>query len=255
MKKFSTILLSILICLAFFGCSAEKGDTVELLAESTTTTIAQSSVEAETSSGESSANSSSEVGTTTSSTVTATTSATTSVTTVKSQSTKTTATKATTASTAKSQSTKATTTRGTSSTAKATTKKSSTQTTTSKYITCTVTVECSSILNNMDSLKDGHQSYVPSDGYMIKNYSVTVSNGSSVYDAVKTACDEQGVYMNSTGSSYGKYVVGFNNIDEKDCGKQSGWLYKVNNVTPSKSCDKYILSNGDNVVFTYTCTY
>lgn len=119
-------------------------------------------------------------------------------------------------------------------------------------IICTVTVECKSILDNTDRLKDGHMEYVPSDGYIINNCSVTLENGSSAYDAVKSACDIQGVYLNAVGSSYGVYVAGFNNIDEKDCGSQSGWLYSVNGKYPSKSCGRYILSNGDSVVFTYT---
>ncbi|MDE5984388.1 MAG: DUF4430 domain-containing protein [Eubacterium sp.] len=127
------------------------------------------------------------------------------------------------------------------------------QTTTSSTITCSVTIECTSVLDNMDELKAGHEDYVPSDGYIISNYSVTLPNDSTAYDAVKAACENRGVTMNVVSSSYGKYIAGFNNIDEKDCGNQSGWLYFVNGKSPSKSCNKYTLSNGDNVVFSYTC--
>lgn len=139
-------------------------------------------------------------------------------------------------------------------TKKSTGQKSTTTSTTSSTITCTVTVECKSILDNMDKLKAGHDEYVPANGYIINTCSVTVKNGSSVYDAVKKACDSHNIYLNAVNSSYGTYVAGFNNIDEKDCGSQSGWLYSVNGVSPSKSCGKYVLSNGDSVVFTYTCT-
>ncbi len=128
------------------------------------------------------------------------------------------------------------------------------QTTTSSYITCTVTIECKSILNNMDKLKNGHEKYVPPDGYIINKYVVTLDNNSSAFDAVKAACNKQGVTINTVNSSYGKYIAGFNNIDEKDCGSQSGWVYKVNGNSPSKSCGRYKLSDGDNVVFSYTCT-
>ena len=128
------------------------------------------------------------------------------------------------------------------------------QTTASSTITCSVTVECTSVLEHMDELKDGHEDYVPSDGYIISNYSVTLPNNSTAYDAVKTACENRGITMNAVSSSYGKYIAGFNNIDEKDCGSQSGWLYFVNGKSPSKSCNKYTLSNGDNVVFSYTCS-
>lgn len=127
-------------------------------------------------------------------------------------------------------------------------------TSSSSTITCTVTVECKSVLDNSDNLKAGHESYVPSDGYIINGYTVTIPNGSSAYDAVKSACDEQGVSVNVSNSSFGKYISGFNNIDEKDCGSQSGWIYYVNGSSPPKGCDKYTLSNGDNVVFSYTCS-
>lgn len=122
-----------------------------------------------------------------------------------------------------------------------------------EYISCTVEIECKSILGNMDSLKKGHEAYVPSDGVIMSRVSVTVKNKSSAYDAVMLACEKQGVSVNSVNSAYGKYIAGFNNIDEKDCGAQSGWMYTVNGAYPSKSCDKYILKNHDSIAFTYTC--
>ena len=139
-----------------------------------------------------------------------------------------------------------------SSTAKSTTKPKTT-TSSSSYITCTVTVECKVILSNMDDLKAGHEDFVPDDGYIIRSHSVTLKNGATAYDAVKEACDKNGVRLNAVSSSYGTYVAGINNIDEKDCGSQSGWIYKVNNVSPSKSCAKYKLKNGDAITFSYVC--
>lgn len=142
------------------------------------------------------------------------------------------------------------------STNKQSTKHSSkTTSTTSSTVSCTVTVECKKILNYMDNLKPGHEAFVPSGGVFFSNYPVTVKNGSSVYDAVKIACADNSVTINATSSQYGTYIAGFNNIDEKDCGNQSGWLYSVNGKMPSKSCGKYIVSNGDSIVFSYTCSY
>jgi len=122
-------------------------------------------------------------------------------------------------------------------------------------VNCTVTVECKKVLNYMDNLKAGHEAYVPSGGIFFSNYPVTIKNGSTAYDAVKIACTDNGVTINASNSQYGTYIAGFNNIDEKDCGNQSGWLYSVNGKTPGKSCGKYIVSNGDNIVFSYTCSY
>lgn len=131
----------------------------------------------------------------------------------------------------------------------------SAHTTVSKNVRCSVSIECKSILDNMDDLKAGHESFVPHDGIIMSQTTVTVKNGSTAYDALKIACDKQGVVINSTNSSYGKYIVGFNNIDEKDCGSQSGWTYTVNYDTIWKSCDKYVVKNGDHINFSFVCNY
>lgn len=128
-----------------------------------------------------------------------------------------------------------------------------TTTTTASTLTCTVEIECKQILNNMDKLSAGHEAYVPANGIIMSTCTVTVANGSSVYDALKIACSKNGVSINAQNSAYGTYIAGFNNLDEKDCGKQSGWLYSVNGKNPPKSCDKYTVSNGDVIVFSYTC--
>lgn len=145
-----------------------------------------------------------------------------------------------------------TTKKSTTTTAKSTstTKK---ETTTSSTVSCTVTIECKSILSNMDSLKDGHEAYVPSDGIILDSYTVTVKNGATAYDALKQACSANSITINAESTSYGVYIAGFNNIDEKDCGGGSGWLYYINGSMPNKTCAKYTVKNGDSIVFSYTC--
>lgn len=136
-------------------------------------------------------------------------------------------------------------------TQKQTTKKHTTQ---SKTITCTVTVECKNIQNHMDQLKGGHDRYVPEDGYLIHAESRTVDRGSTAYDVLKLACGAHGIRLTAKNTSYGVYVVGINNLDEKDCGSASGWMYKVNGTAPMTSCGKYKMDSGDNLVFYYVCT-
>ncbi len=135
----------------------------------------------------------------------------------------------------------------------ATEKTASTTTATTSEITCTVEIECKKILNNMDKLKAGHEDFVPSNGIIMSTCTVTVDNGETVYDALKTACSKNGVSINAKSSAYGTYISGFNNIDEMDCGKQSGWVYTVNGSSPPKSCNKCTVSTGDKIVFSYTC--
>ena len=127
-------------------------------------------------------------------------------------------------------------------------------TTQSKTVTCTITVECKNIQKHMGQLKAGHERYVPDDGYIIHAESHTVDRGSTAYDVLKLACNAHGIRLTAKSTSYGIYVVGINNLDEKDCGSASGWMYKVNGTMPMTSCGKYKMDSGDNLVFYYVCT-
>ena len=127
--------------------------------------------------------------------------------------------------------------------------------TTSSEINCSITIECKSILDNMDDLKKGHESYVPKNGIMLDNYKTTLKSKSTVYDLLKKACNDKGITYTAKDTMYSVYIVGINNIDEKDCGKNSGWMYSVNGSYPNVSVDSKKLKDGDKVVFTYTCSY
>lgn len=120
----------------------------------------------------------------------------------------------------------------------------------------TMTIECKSILDNMDDLKSGHEAYVPKNGVMLNDYRVTYQNGMTVYDLLCKAGEDNNITISAENSIYGgMYVSGINNIDEFDCGKQSGWTYYVNGKMPNITCSKYKLNKGDKVVFSYTCSY
>lgn len=126
---------------------------------------------------------------------------------------------------------------------------------TSSTINCSITIECKSILDNMDDLKKGHESYVPKNGIMLAEYKTTLNSKSTVYDLLKKACKANSLTYTAKTTTYSIYIVGINNIDEFDCGKQSGWMYKVNGEYPNVSVDSKRLKDGDKVVFTYTCSY
>ena len=138
-------------------------------------------------------------------------------------------------------------------TSKATTKKN--EPTVKDEISCTLNVECKSILNNMDKLKDGHSEYVPANGYIIKGYKYTAKAGFTAYDALKKACEDNGIKLTAKSSMYGTYVSGINNIDEFDCGSQSGWMYSINGNRPNVSASSQRVTDGDEITFEYVCTY
>lgn len=138
-------------------------------------------------------------------------------------------------------------------TSKATTKKN--EPTVKDEISCTLNVECKSILNNMDKLKDGHSEYVPANGYIIKGYKYTAKAGFTAYDALKKACEDNGIKLTAKSTMYGTYVSGINNIDEFDCGSQSGWMYSINGNRPNVSASSQRVTDGDEITFEYVCTY
>lgn len=138
-------------------------------------------------------------------------------------------------------------------TSKATTNKN--EPTVKDEISCTLNVECKSILNNMDKLKDGHSEYVPANGYIIKGYKYTAKAGFTAYDALKKACEDNDIKLTAKSSMYGTYVSGINNIDEFDCGSQSGWMYSINGNRPNVSASSQKINDGDEITFEYVCTY
>lgn len=138
-------------------------------------------------------------------------------------------------------------------TSKATTKKN--EPTFKDEISCTLNVECKSILNNMDKLKDGHSEYVPANGYIIKGYKYTAKAGFTAYDALKKACEDNGIKLTAKSTMYGTYVSGINNIDEFDCGSQSGWMYSINGNRPNVSASSQRVTDGDEITFEYVCEY
>lgn len=172
-----------------------------------------------------------------------------------------TTTQATTSTTVAETTTKETTAKPSTTKTQTTTKKKKITTTKVKKkkktdtVTCTVTVECKSILDHMDDLKEGHEEFVPSDGYIIKNYTYKAKAGYTAYDALKSACNNNDIKLTAQKTSYGVYISGINNLDEFDCGKQSGWMYSVNGIMPNTTCGNVTVDDGDSIVFTYVCTF
>ena len=122
-------------------------------------------------------------------------------------------------------------------------------------MSCTIEIRCDTILNNMQDLKPGLDVYVPDSGTILPTTTITFTEGETVFDVLKRICDARGIQIEySYTPMYGSYYVeGINNLREFDCGQQSGWMYKVNGWFPNYGCSKYILDDGDEIVWCYTC--
>lgn len=125
-----------------------------------------------------------------------------------------------------------------------------------KVLTCTIQIQCKSILGNMDKLKEGKNRYVPSNGIILATSKVEFNQGDTAYDVTKRACSAAGIQIEAAYTpAYGSYYVeGINHLYEFDCGEMSGWMYKVNGWAPNYGCSEYELKNGDSIVWYYTCT-
>ena len=122
-------------------------------------------------------------------------------------------------------------------------------------MSCTIEIRCDTILNNMGDLEKGLDEFVPADGTILPTTTVTFTQGETVLDVLERVCTEWGIQLEySWTPAYGSYYIeGINNLYEFDCGRQSGWMYKVNGWFPNYGCSKYILDAGDEIVWCYTC--
>ena len=124
-----------------------------------------------------------------------------------------------------------------------------------KKLTCTLSIRCDTILNNMNLLKEEKKAMVPSDGVILETTTVTFSEGESVFDVLKWVTREQRIQMEFefTPMYNSAYIEGIHNLYEFDCGDLSGWMYKVNGWFPNYGCSRYQLKQGDVIEWVYTC--
>jgi len=130
-----------------------------------------------------------------------------------------------------------------------------TQVNSGKTYTCTFSIECSTILNNLDMLDPAKLEMVPSGGVILAKTTVTFYEGESVFDVLQRLCKEKGIHMEAewTPIYNSAYIEGIHNLYEFDCGALSGWMYKVNGWYPNYGCSRYQLKDGDTVEWRYTC--
>lgn len=121
--------------------------------------------------------------------------------------------------------------------------------------TCTFSIECSTILNNIKDLDPEKRELVPSNGVILAPTKVTFYKGESVFDVLKRVCKEEGIHMEFSWTPIynSAYIEGINNLYEFDCGALSGWMYRVDGWYPNYGCSRYQLAHGEVVEWRYTC--
>jgi len=127
---------------------------------------------------------------------------------------------------------------------------------TPENVTVTLEIRCDTLSENMDYLEnESIRDYIPKDGTILKKTTYQGTTDNNVFDVLNTLCRNNDIQLEFSYTplyeSY--YIEGINYLYEFDGGPQSGWMYKVNDWFPNYGCSSYYLSDGDEIVFCYTC--
>ena len=107
---------------------------------------------------------------------------------------------------------------------------------------CEFLISCKTVLSNKSALQSNYQ--VPSGGKIYEK-KMEFQEGDTVMDVLKRT----GVDIDVSKG----YVAGIDGLYEFDCGKNSGWMYRVNGKFPNYMAGKCKLHDGDKVEWLYTC--
>ena len=122
--------------------------------------------------------------------------------------------------------------------------------------TCTISISCATILDNMEWLAPEKRELVPEDGWVLKPIEVTFYEGESAFDVLRRTCIGQGIHLEfaNTPIYNSAYIEGIHNLYEFDCGQTSGWMFCVNGWFPNYGCSRYAMKDGDVLEWMYTCS-
>lgn len=122
-------------------------------------------------------------------------------------------------------------------------------------LTCTLSVRCDTVLDNMSKLEKGKSEIIPGDGIIFTEKQVEFTDGESVFDLLVREMKNNKIHLEfeKVPMYNSAYIEGIGNLYEFDCGELSGWMYKVNDWFPNYGCSRYRLKQGDKVEWIYTC--
>lgn len=112
--------------------------------------------------------------------------------------------------------------------------------------TVTISITC-------DAIENRTADHIPDDGIILSPAKVEIEEGDTAYDVLCNAVKKHKIHLETAGSSGGVYIKGIANIYEFDFGDLSGWMYFINGEVPQVSCSEYIISDGENLEWKYTC--
>ena len=122
-------------------------------------------------------------------------------------------------------------------------------------LTCTISISCATIWDNIAYLDKAKTELVPDDGWLLAPITVSFYEGESVFNVLQRTCKQSGIHMEyrNTPLYNSAYIEGIGNLYELDAGDLSGWMYQVNGVFPNYGCSRYPVQDGDVICWVYTC--
>lgn len=120
-------------------------------------------------------------------------------------------------------------------------------------VTCTVAVSCQTVWENTDLVEQATLDLLPEDGWMIRETELTVPEGTTVLETLQWAAQEAGLAVVTSGAP--AFVESVGDLANGDAGDVSGWTYTVNGETLMESAAVQTVSEGDQVVWSFVCTW
>lgn len=94
---------------------------------------------------------------------------------------------------------------------------------------------------------------VAEDGIVLDTTEFPIAQGDTVFTILTEAARTYGIHMEYSGTEKMAYIKGIDHLYEFQHGDLSGWVYLVNDQSPSVGCGEYVLKDGDAISWLYTC--
>jgi len=122
-------------------------------------------------------------------------------------------------------------------------------------LTCTLSVTCHTILDNMHKIKEEKKQIIPPNGVIFSPKEVEFYEDETAFNVLLREMKQNRIHFEYeyTPMYDSIYIEGIGNIYEFDAGDLSGWLYRVNGSFLNYSLSEYTLKNGDKIEIIYTC--
>ncbi|MBQ3551563.1 MAG: DUF4430 domain-containing protein [Clostridia bacterium] len=121
---------------------------------------------------------------------------------------------------------------------------------------CTLKVDCITILSNMEKLNPDKVELIPEDGIIVELEDVDIYEGDTVYSVFAREMKAKGIAQSSTDLGEGMcYISSVSGIAEFDCTEMGGWMYLVNGESSLLSVNQQEVLDGDTIEIRYSCNW